>query len=252
MSFLSKLLEGVRSLVLGTDPLSPEESRISPRILCQYRVNMRNAGSDFRCSIVDIGTTGLRLEGVPRLEKGQRFHISYPFAEAFKEEYSFEVEVMWCRDREIDDELVAGVRFLKTGDDLRGTWVHTLLSEVGLIGEAVYQKRRHVRLATTQKVFFRDVDTGHHILEGKVNNISVGGALVESESDMRAGRRILALIGPNVNFPTLAIHAKVLASRQDPDQDHHLLSLQFVDVTRDELRVLETLVINMLEGRTLG
>jgi c-di-GMP-binding flagellar brake protein YcgR len=252
MSFIAKLMEGFKSLVLGADPLTTEESRISPRILCQYRVNMRNAGSDFKCSIVDIGTTGMRLEGVPRLEKGQHFRISYPFAEAFKEEYSFEVEVMWCRSRDIDDELVAGVRFLQTGDDLRGTWVHTLLSEVGLIGDAVYQKRQHVRLTTHQKVFFRDVDTGHHILEGKVNNISIGGALVESESDMRAGRRVLALIGPNVNFPTLAIHAKVIASRLDPDDDHHLLSLQFVDVSREELRLLESLVVNMLEGRTLG
>ncbi len=249
MTFLQKLFGGIKNLVLGTDPLNPEESRIAPRILCQYRVNMHNEGADFKCSIVDIGATGMRLEGVPMLTKGQRFEISYPFAEGFKKEHSFEVEVMWCRGREIDDELMAGVRYLKTGDELRGTWVHTLLSEVGLIGEAVYQKRKHVRLATTQKVFFRDLATGHHILEGKVNNISIGGALVESETDLRAGRKVMALIGPNLNYPTLSIHARVVASRPDPEHEHRLLSLQFVDVSKDELRVLENLVVGMLEGR---
>jgi hypothetical protein len=252
MSFLGKLLGGIKSLVLGSDPLSPEESRVSPRILCQYRVNLRNAGRDFKASITDIGVTGMRIEGVPPLEKGERFEISYPFAEGFRPEHSFEVEVMWCRPREIDDDLVAGVGYLKSGDELKGTWVHTLLSEVGLMGDAVYQKRKHVRLATTQKVFFRDVASGHHILEGRVNNISIGGALVESDSDMRPGRRVLALIGPKVNFPTLSIHATVLASRLDPEEGHHLLSLQFVDLTREELRELEGLVVAMLEGRSLG
>ena len=252
MSFLSKLLEGFKSLVLGSDPLSPEESRVSPRILCQYRVNARNnEGRDFKASVTDIGTTGMRVEGVPQLEKGERLEISYPFAGTFQEERGFSVEVQWCRPSDIDDRLVAGVTFLKTGDELRGTWVHTLLTEVGLLGDAVYQKRQHVRLVTHQKVFFRDVDTGHHLLEGRVNNISIGGALVESDSDMRAGRRILAIIGPNLSFPVLSIHAKVLSSRLDPDDGSHLLSLQFVDVTKEELRELEGLVMGMLEGRSL-
>lgn len=252
MSFLSKLLEGLKGLVLGSDPLNPEESRVSPRILCQYRVNMRNEGHDFKCSIVDVGTTGLRLEGVPRLEKGQRFFISYPLAEAFKEENAFEVEVMWCRPGDIGDQLVAGVAYLKTGEELRGTWVHTLLTEVGLIGEAAYRKRQHLRLSTTHKVFLRDVDSGHHILEGKVNNISIGGALVESESDLKAGRRVIALIGPNANFPLLSIHARVVASRPDPEEGHHLLSLQFIDMSKEDLRALEGLVVSMLEGRASG
>lgn len=250
MSFLSKLLEGLKGLVLGSDPLNPEESRVSPRILCQYRVNMRNAGQDFKCSIVDLGTTGCRLEGVPKLEKGQHFLISYPFAEAFHEEHSFEVEVMWCRPSDFDDQLAAGVRYLKTGDQLSGTWVHTLLTEVGLLGEDGYRKRLHVRLNAHHKVFLRDVDSGRHILEGQVNNISIGGALVESENDLKTGRRVLALIGPNANFPTLSIHAKVVTSRRDPEDDHHLLSLQFIDVGKDEMRELEGLVVSMLGGRT--
>jgi PilZ domain-containing protein len=253
MSFLSKLLEGFRSLVLGGDPVTPEESRDSPRILCQYRVNLEHKGEDYKASIVDLGTTGMRLIGVPQLNKGDDISISFPFSEHFEQDKAFEVEVMWCRPSGVDsDELSVGVRYKKFGEDLKGTWVYTLLSEIGLTGSAVYQKRKHVRLATTQKVFLRDEATGRHILEGRVNNISVGGALIESAFSMKRDRRVLALIGPSVNSPTLSIHAKVINSRSDIDEGCHLISLQFVEMTNHHLRALEDLVIAMLEGRSLA
>lgn len=252
MNFLAKLLEGVRSLVIGGDPVSPEESRDSPRILCQYRVNLQHGDQEYKASIVDIGTTGMRLDGVPKLEKGDKLGISFPFADHFQEEKSFEVEVMWCRSNPNTEELSAGVRYLAMGEELKGTWVYTLLSEIGLTGSAVYQKRKHVRLATTQKVFLRDESTGRHILEGRVNNLSVGGALVESAFSMKRGRRVLALIGPSANSPTLSIRAKVINSRADVDEGCHLISLQFVELTKEQLTSLESLVIAMLEGRTLA
>jgi PilZ domain len=252
MSFISKLLEGFRSLVMGGDPISPEESRDSPRILCQYRVNLNHDGTDHKVSIVDIGTTGMRLDGVPQVDKGSTLKISFPFSDRFHEENAFDVEVMWCRSNPNTEDLSAGVRYSAQGEDLKGTWVYTLLSEIGLTGTAVYQKRKHVRLATTQKVFLRDESTGRHILEGRVNNLSVGGALVESAFTMKRGRRVLALIGPSANSPTLSIRAKIINSRADIDEGCHLISLQFVELTRDQLAALESLVIAMLEGRTLA
>ncbi|MFA7482904.1 MAG: PilZ domain-containing protein [Vulcanimicrobiota bacterium] len=251
MSFLSRLLEGFRSLVLGGDPVTPEESRDSPRILCQYRVNLNHNGQDYKASIIDIGTTGLRLIGVPQVQKGDKLSISFPFAETYSEEKGFDVEVMWCRP-DSGDELSAGVRYQAFGEDLKGTWVYTLLSEIGLTGSAVYQKRKHVRLATTQKVFLRDEATGRHILEGRVNNLSVGGALVESAFSMKRDRRVLALIGPSVNSPNLAIHAKVINSRSDIEEGCHLISLQFVEMNSEQLGALESMVIAMLEGRSLA
>lgn len=252
MSKLAKILSGIRKLVIGGDPVSPEESRDSPRILCQYRVNLNYRGEDFKASIVDIGTTGMRLEGVPPMDKGETVGVSYPFSDAFQQEKGFEVEVMWCRPNPHSDDLSAGVRYKTHAENLKGTWVYTLLSEIGLTGNAVYQKRKHVRLASTQKVFLRDEATGRHILEGRVNNVSVGGALIESAFSMKRGRRVLALIGPSANSPTLSVHAKVINSRADVEEGCHLISLQFVELSKDQMASLESLVIAMLEGRSLA
>lgn len=252
MRFVDRLLKGFRSFILGKDLLSTEESRASPRILCRYWVNLRNAGREFKACITDIGITGMRIEGVPTLSRGERFEISYPFSEGFKEEHSFEVEVMWCRARAHDDVMVAGVRFVKQGDELRGTWVYILLTEVGLLGEAVYQRREHVRLATSYRVVLQEPKTGHKVLEGTVNNLSVGGALVESAAPIEVGRQLLASMGPDPSQPRLTISARVLNSRLDPEDGCHLISLQFVDFSREELKALEGLILAMLEGRALG
>ena len=249
MSIISKLLEGFKSLVLGPSIGSPEEGRDSPRILCQYRVNLRSSGRDFKASVIDIGTTGMRILDVPQLEKGEILRVSYPFAEAFQEEHSFDVLVMWCRSS--GDQLEAGTRFVKQGPELKGTWVHLLLSELGLTGDAVYRKRQHVRLSSAMEVAFRDPDTGRHLLTGGLNNLSVGGALVESEQSIKPGRKVFVLMGLSINSPTLTVNAKVVHSRTDEEWGCHLISLQFVDMNKSQLSNLESLVIAMVEGRSL-
>lgn len=249
MSILSKLLEGFKSLVLGPSVGTPDDGRDSPRILCQYRVNLQSSGREFKGSVVDIGTTGMRILDVPKLEKGEILKVSYPFAEAFQEDHSFDVVVMWCR--ESAGQLEAGTRFVKQGEELKGTWVHLLLSELGLTGDAHFQKRQYVRMASIMEVAFRDPDTGRHLLTGKLNNISVGGALVESEKSIKSGRKVFVLMGTSVNSPTFTVNAKVVNSRTDEEWGCDLISLQFVDMNKDQLNNLESLVIAMVEGRSL-
>lgn len=253
---ISKLLEGVRRLVLrpaeSGEDFKPDDNRTSPRILCDYRVELKGKTERFTASAVDIGKTGLRVEGVPTLEVGQVYEISYPYAGGKGPSASFEAEVMWCRpSRKHQGELVAGFRFVRQGDELKGTWVHTLLTELGLAGNAVYQKRRHLRLSTRRKVYLRDLETGRHLLVGRLSNLSVGGALVQSAYELQKGRQVLALIGGSVERPTLTIGAEVIEVRMDPEEGHRLLSLQFVELNEEQLGKLEQMIREMLKGRAL-
>ncbi|MGE0488252.1 MAG: PilZ domain-containing protein [Vulcanimicrobiota bacterium] len=249
---LRELLKGIKAFVIGGELPTPDESRIAPRLLCQYRVNLLYGDTEFKASVVDIGSTGMRLEGVPEMNKGDHLRISYPFAEHFQEDVGFEVEVMWTRVRTHDGVRLTGVRYIKQGEELKGTWVRTLQEEVGLHGDSTFQKRKHVRLATTLKAEVRDLDSGRFLSQGKVNNLSVGGALIESPEELKKNNRVMALIGPHLNYPTLSVHARVLNSRADEDDGVYLHSLQFVDVNKKQLKTLERLVLKMLQGRSLG
>lgn len=249
---LKELLKGIKSLVIGGELPTPEESRIAPRVLCQYRANLRHQQQEHKTSVIDVGATGMRLEDVPEMKKGDIVQLSYPLSNELQEDTALKMEVMWCRTRPHDGIRLAGVRYKDKPEDLQKTWVWTLLEELGLAGDVSFQKRRHVRLATALKAELRDLTSGRFLTQGKVNNLSVGGALIEGREQMKKGARILALVGPHLNYPTLSIHAKVLASRPADEDKVYLHSIQFIDVSKKQLKTLERLVLNMLRGRSLG
>lgn len=248
MSGWRRLWDGFRKLVLGEDPRPGHEGRVTPRILCQYRVVVRREQDEFAASLVDLGPTGMRLEGGPPMAAGERWRVAYPLSGIDEPPGGLEVEVMWCRLE--GDKRVAGLRCLEPPSSLKGSWLYALFRELGLVGEALAQKRQHVRLTTTHRAFLRDLERGGHLLEGRVVNLSLGGALIESERSLRLQRKVLALIGPNANYPLLAVEARVVSCRREPSEGRSLVSLEFLAMSKEETRALERLLVSLAEGRT--
>lgn len=246
---LRDLLNGIKSFITGGELPTPEECRQTPRLLCQYRANARHGANDFKVSVVDIGSTGVGLECDHEVPRGDKFAISYPLSNDFVAENAVDVEVAWCRRRQEDGKVLIGARYVSDTERLEKSWVWVLLDELGLGRYTAYQKRKHLRLATALKAELRDADSGLFLTRGKVANLSVGGALVESPDQLRPGIRVLALIGPHLDYPTLSIHASLLTSRDEGDEENHLHSLQFVDVTKQQMKSLEKTMLKMLSGQ---
>lgn len=244
-----ELLKGIKAFIQGGNLPTPEECRETPRLFCQYRANVRHQGNDYRASVVDIGATGVGLEGGERVSSGDILQISYPLSGEFVEENAVEVEVVWCRVRDHDKKILVGARYTENQTKLENSWVWTLLHELGMKGNSAYQKRKHVRLATALKAELRELESGRFLTQGKVNNLSVGGALIESGDAIKRQTQVLALIGPHLNYPTLSIHARVINSRDDEDSETKLHSLQFIDVSKAQMKNLESLVLKMLAGQ---
>lgn len=246
---LRELLQGFKALITGGELPTPEESRQTPRLLCQYRANGRHQGHDFRVSVVDIGATGVGLECDRKIPCGEIFHISYPLCKEFVPTNAVEVEVAWCRRRPEDGKILLGARYTADQQALRDSWVGLLLDQLGLGQDTAYQQRKHTRLATAMKAELRDLETGRFLTRGKLANLSVGGALIESPDALRAGLKVLALIGPQLDYPTLSIHASLLHSRAEGDGENHLHSLQFINVSKEQMKSLETTLLKTLSGQ---
>lgn len=245
---LKDLLKGIKAFITGGELPTPEECRQTPRLLCQYRANARYQGRDFKVSVVDIGATGVGLECEQEVPRGETFAISYPLSNEFVADNAVDVEVAWCRRRQEDGKILIGARYTSDAQRLQSSWAWVLLDELGLGRNTAYQKRKQLRLATALKAELRDSESGHFLTRGKVANLSVGGALIESPDPLRSGSRVLALIGPHLDYPTLSIHGNVLSSR-DGDEENHLHSLQFVDVSKEQMKNLEKTMLKMLSGQ---
>ena len=246
---LKELLKGIKAFITGGELPTPEEGRQTPRLLCQYRANARYQGYDFKASVVDIGATGVGLECDKEIPRGEVFSISYPLSNQFVQENAVDVEVAWCRRRDEDGRILIGARYTSDQERLRNSWVWILLDELGLGKETAYQKRKHLRLATILKAELRDLDSGRFLTRGKVANLSVGGALIESPDRIRGDVKVLTLIGPHLDYPTLSIHAQLLSSRDGGDDENQLHSLQFIDVSKEQMKNLEKTMLQMLSGQ---
>lgn len=246
---LKKLLQGIKAFIQGGTLPTPEECRETPRLFCQYRANVRHQDRDWKASVVDIGATGVGLEGGEKVSSGDMIRISYPLSGEFVEENAVDVEVVWCRVREHDKKVLVGARYTTDQPKLESSWVWTLLHELGMHKNTAFQKRKHVRLATALKAELRELESGRFLTQGNVNNLSVGGALIESDESIKKGTEVLALIGPHINYPTLSIHGRLINSRDDDVGGAQLHSIQFIDINKKQMKSLESLILKMLSGQ---
>lgn len=254
---LKSLLDGIKAFIGANQP-SGEETRDRARVLCRYPVDCSAAPEDvpFRAQVVDVSRSGMRLEGVGDVSKGDRFYVAYvPVAGAEPAQEGVEpvqVEVMWARKRPHDGVRLAGVRYADPQQVTR-SWVHYILEEVGLSQEKTSsQRRKHIRLATALRAELRDNQTGQHIAEGKVANLSVGGTLVQTEQPVEEGATVLVLVSPYNNFPIFSVPGKVISVRYDPDEGMTFVSLQFINVNARQLKTLKRFMFNLLKGRSIG
>ena len=253
---LKSLIDGSKSFI-GVNQPSGDEVRDRARVLCRYPVDCSTAPGavPFRAQVVDVSRSGMRLEGVGNLSKGDKLYIAYvtyESSEPLANTQPVEVEVMWSRKRPHDGERLAGVRYSST-NQVTKSWVSHVLEEVGLSMEKTgSQRRKYIRLATALRAEIRDNQTGQHIAEGKVANLSVGGTLVQTEQQVDEGQNVLVLVSPYNNFPIFSVPAKVMSVRYDPDEGQTFVSLQFVNVNARQLKTLKRFMFNLLKGRSIG
>ena len=82
---LKSLIEGIKSFI-GLNQPTGDEARDRARVLCRYAVDCSTAPGEvpFRAQVVDVSRSGMRLEGVGQVNKGDKLYIAYvtyPFSE---------------------------------------------------------------------------------------------------------------------------------------------------------------------------
>ena len=246
------LLRGIKSLFHTP---TGEEARDRSRVLCRYSVQcrLRPEAAPFRSWVVDISRTGMRLEDTAALRPGDKVHVEFepgPGEEPLEGSEPVQADVVWCRKRAHDGKMLAGLRYCSP---LELTWVQHVLVEVGMArDDARDQKRKHIRLATALRAEVRDDETGQHVCEGKVVNLSVGGLLVQTERAPATERPVLVLISPYNNYPILSLRGQILSCREDVDEGYQVLSIQFLHVSARNAKTLKRYVANLLRGRGIG
>ncbi len=242
---LKRLLDGLLAIFMGRGGRTPEERRRLIRVKCSFDVTCIVGEKSVPGKVIDMGLNGLRLETTERVKPGTLIYIYHPKpSNRFDNEHVM-CQVKWCRKRKTTSKIEIGVKYADTPGNMRRSWVKFLLKELGFDGRAIYTRRKSVRAEANLKAVMRSDDGG--VLEGKVLNLGIGGALFAAEEAFGPGALVKMKIGPYKRFKLLELPGTILSTRRSMGNGGYLVSVRFDDPSPAQVRLLGDYVINLLK-----
>ncbi|HXE73059.1 MAG TPA: PilZ domain-containing protein [Candidatus Nitrosotenuis sp.] len=244
---LESLVEGLKALVQGRGGSSVEDKRRLIRLRCHFKVTCAQERRAFEAAVTDMGLGGMRLKVPERLKPGERVTVTNPAVEGKGLLDSVRCAVVWCRKQRHSEQLEVGVRYDDTPANMARSWVKFVLRNLGFDERAIYQKRKNIRAATSLPCHM-ELTSGK--TEGRVVNLGVGGALVQSDYELPTGGRILLRIGPWQRLPALELGGQVRSGRFVPEGQVWLHGVRFINLSPAQVEVLGRYVITILREST--
>lgn len=240
MGFLDK----IKSLFLPNE-VSLEERRKVVRIRCHLRVKVDLGRRFTSATVVDMGPQGMRLKLGERVRG--RLQVTYSEKDKRISVPTVGGRVLWCRKLGTETlDYIAGVAYEGDAASTRGTWVYLILREIGLDEKAVFERRRHIRVAGQVPLA---AEFQGRVLQG-AGMVDVGaGGLLLNAPPLREGSELKLTLGPYQQLPALALNG-VVVSRKEALGVGYLHGVRFVDLTTPQVEVLGTYVLGLLaQGR---
>ncbi len=221
-----------------------ENRRSQVRLACAYQVECSQEQEKWPATVVDIGLAGLGIEWQKELRPGDQLRLSYRPGGRPIGRQRLRCEVVWSTPG------AAGLKFFDSEDNLRVSWIQTVLDELGFDEHKIFRRRyRRARGALPVVVDLTELNEDRNV-EGTVSNIGVGGALVEISAEVPEGIGVNLIVGPYQQLPKLELFGRVVSCRCE--EEAYFLSVRFLSRGHDEVALLGKYVIGLLKDSTPG
>ena len=222
---LSQLIDGLKAIVVGHNV---DERRATARARCELAVSCRTQKGAFPANLRDLSISGVGLGADAFVSRGTKLKISSP--RAFGNGAEATGVVRWCRRVE--------EAWYHLGVDLQGMspkcWVPTALRELGLDPDAPRQRRKLMRVPAALEIELKLAD--NQAAEGRLLNLSVGGAFVESRARMSRHAQVVLLMGPWDGAPAITLTSSVVSVKNE--KGLFRASLRFTHLGADQRKLL--------------
>lgn len=239
----SKLFEGIRSIVKGGKDLdwNYSDRRELIRLRCHYDVDFVAKGKKHKGKVVDMSLKGMKIRGFAPVKKGDIVEVTYA-QEIMSDVVTIKCEVKWCRTRERDYVVFAGLTYSEPDQVMSRSWIKPVLQQLGFQKELIYQQRKFVR---AECFLPGNIIYGHgKMMDGRLYNLGVGGALVETRFSVEELCAVELQIGPLEDYEPFSITGQVLNIRKQGNL--YLHSIEFSDPSDKSLDQLGVYLKHLL------
>lgn len=248
----------LRNVIQSIEPVEPKqipenlaERRRALRVRCYCQAQAIVEGESHKATVTDLGLEGVRIKSMSApFKQGAEVAVAYrpPHSDGGAECGVVRCNVLWVQRS--GREMVAGLRYNDSRENMRSSWVRYVLTELGFDESRTFQRRQHLRVdaAMPARVFHNGEVA---LTDAKVVNLGIGGALVESKDELPTGSRIEMEISLWRILPTLALNGVVLHTRREPGCDGVLHSVQFGALDPGDVKLLGNYIINLINQTSL-
>ncbi len=241
---LRNVIQSIEATEAGELSDNLSERRRALRVRCYAHVELTIDGEKYKGVATDIGLEGIRVKSVGApLIAGSDIAVRYPGSTPGFELGVVRCQVLWAQ--RVGREFVAGLRYADSKENMRRSWIRYLLMELGFDETRTYQRRKHIRVdgSLPARVFS---EGEQFLVEPRVVNLGVGGALLEARNEGVRGIPVEVEISLWRILPTLCLAGHVIDVRQEPGTGLWLHSVQFTALDSDQIKLLGNYVINMI------
>ncbi|MCA9793750.1 MAG: PilZ domain-containing protein [Candidatus Eremiobacteraeota bacterium] len=213
--------------------LTLEERRRRLRVRCYVKVDLGEVG---RGIVTDLSMEGVRIKLSQPLAEGDEVSIRY------HESGQGDVRCRTVWTKQEREQTVAGLAYHDSGENMRRSWVKYVLEGLGFDESKTFQRRKHIRAEAS--IPARVLSEPRQ--KGRVLNIGMGGALLETDTPLVPEDRILLEVCQWRILPALAVEAGVLQTRQEKSGGPYLSSLLFLEMEPEQVKLLGNYVIHLI------
>jgi hypothetical protein len=246
---LRNVIQSIEVLDARDLPENLGERRRALRIKTYCHVEISIEGQTYKGVVTDMGLEGLRIKSqTAPMVVGLEFNVRCLQPMGVNDLGNVRCQSLWVQ--RVGRELVSGMKYADTRENMKRSWVRHLLQELGFDDSRTFQRRKYMRIDSSipARIFQGEESL---LPDPRVVNLGIGGALVESRHETPAEQDVELEISLWRILPTLALPARIIDVRQEPGNQIYLHSLQFGDLTAEQTRLLGNYIINFINQASI-
>ncbi len=211
---LRGLWSGLRALVGGHNDTDWDflDRRSLIRLRCHYDVELVVNKKKHRGSIIDMSLQGMKLRCFAPVKKNDLVKVTYPKPIIGAEQETIRCKALWVRKRDRDFVTFVGLGYDEDDQTMSRSWVKYLLRQLGFDQNRIFEKRKAVR---AECFIPAEVVFGHaKLLDGKLYNLGIGGALVECPKRLEKNTLVELRIGPFEDLEQFSVSGQIVGVRK--------------------------------------
>lgn len=229
--FLSVVFRELLNLISPGSGVPTEERRETIRLMCSIGATVKTKKTTREARVINASLTGLSVELESKIRKNTPVSVH-------REQHGGPVcgRVVWCRSVRGANRYQVGITYDDDKSMLRVSWLKPALKELGFTVGRINEKRLLTRVPGHNRRCFLKSMAGETYSSGELLNLSIGGALVDSEVEIPKGHKLKLKTDPIANIPELICVAEVKSCRRNARTRKFVCGLRFLEAEEKLVR----------------